>query len=167
MPGDPRIRASDADRDRAAALLREHHAAGRLTAEEFRVEEDLIVVGPVFDVAALGDLVSELDRQLGTSFERRGTLSVYATEAGLEHAAREGERSGMRFAVLDAEETCALEPSLGFTDRFTNLVGCARRELKPGIAVDTCDGQSLVACETVTNGASIVPRTGRLALGFA
>ncbi len=35
MPGDPRIRASDADRDRTAALLREHHAAGRLTAEEF------------------------------------------------------------------------------------------------------------------------------------
>jgi len=34
-PGDPRIRASDADRDRAAALLREHHAEGRLTAEEF------------------------------------------------------------------------------------------------------------------------------------
>jgi hypothetical protein len=35
VPGDPRIRASDADRDRAAALLREHHAAGRLTAAEF------------------------------------------------------------------------------------------------------------------------------------
>jgi hypothetical protein len=35
VPGDPRIRASDADRDRAATLLREHHAAGRLTAEEF------------------------------------------------------------------------------------------------------------------------------------
>ncbi len=35
MPGNPRIRASDADRDRTAALLREHHAAGRLTAEEF------------------------------------------------------------------------------------------------------------------------------------
>ena len=35
MPADPRIRASDADRDRTAALLREHHAAGRLTAEEF------------------------------------------------------------------------------------------------------------------------------------
>jgi hypothetical protein len=35
VPGDPRIRASDADRDRAAALLREHHAVGRLTAEEF------------------------------------------------------------------------------------------------------------------------------------
>lgn len=40
MPGDPRIRASDADRDRAAALLREHHAAGRLTAEEFHERLD-------------------------------------------------------------------------------------------------------------------------------
>ncbi len=35
MAGDPKIRASDADRDRTAALLREHLAAGRLTAEEF------------------------------------------------------------------------------------------------------------------------------------
>jgi len=40
VPGDPRIRASDADRDRAAALLREHHAAGRLTAEEFQDRMD-------------------------------------------------------------------------------------------------------------------------------
>lgn len=35
MAHDPNIRASDADRDRAVALLREHHAAGRLTSEEF------------------------------------------------------------------------------------------------------------------------------------
>jgi hypothetical protein len=35
MAYDPNIRASDADRDRAAALLREHHAAGRLEPEEF------------------------------------------------------------------------------------------------------------------------------------
>ena len=35
MPSDSRIRASDADRDRVAELLQEHHAAGRLTAEEF------------------------------------------------------------------------------------------------------------------------------------
>ena len=40
MPGDPRIRASDADRDRVTALLREHHAAGRLTAEEFNERID-------------------------------------------------------------------------------------------------------------------------------
>ena len=35
MAVDPRIRASDEDRDRAASLLREHHAVGRLTPEEF------------------------------------------------------------------------------------------------------------------------------------
>ncbi len=40
MPSDPRIRVSDADRDRATALLREHHAAGRLTAEEFHERMD-------------------------------------------------------------------------------------------------------------------------------
>jgi hypothetical protein len=51
VPGDPRIRAADADRDRAAALLREHHAAGRLTAEEFhdRMEKAM-------DAATLGQL---------------------------------------------------------------------------------------------------------------
>jgi len=40
VAGDPQMRASDADRDRAAALLREHHAAGRLTAEEFQERMD-------------------------------------------------------------------------------------------------------------------------------
>ena len=35
MATDPHIRASDDDRDKAASLLREHHAAGRLDAEEF------------------------------------------------------------------------------------------------------------------------------------
>jgi len=35
MAYDPNIRASDADRDRTASLLREHHAADRLTSEEF------------------------------------------------------------------------------------------------------------------------------------
>jgi hypothetical protein len=35
MAADPKIRASDDDRDRVVTLLREHHAAGRLTAEEF------------------------------------------------------------------------------------------------------------------------------------
>jgi hypothetical protein len=35
MAYDPNMRVSDSDRDRTASLLREHHAAGRLTAEEF------------------------------------------------------------------------------------------------------------------------------------
>jgi hypothetical protein len=51
MPGDPRLRASDADRERTAQLLREHHAVGRLTAEEFneRLEQ-------VFTARTLGEL---------------------------------------------------------------------------------------------------------------
>jgi hypothetical protein len=44
MPGDPRIRVSDADRDRTAELLREHHAEGRLTAEEFHERLDRTLV---------------------------------------------------------------------------------------------------------------------------
>lgn len=55
MPGDPRIRASDADRDRTAALLREHHAAGRLTAEEF---------GERMDAALEAKTLGELDELL-------------------------------------------------------------------------------------------------------
>jgi hypothetical protein len=51
VPGDPRIRASDADRDRTAALLREHHAAGRLTAEEFHERMD-----KALDAKTLGEL---------------------------------------------------------------------------------------------------------------
>ncbi|HET9898109.1 MAG TPA: DUF1707 domain-containing protein [Streptosporangiaceae bacterium] len=35
MASNPRIRASDRDRDRTAELLREHHAVGRLDPEEF------------------------------------------------------------------------------------------------------------------------------------
>ncbi len=51
MPGDPRLRASDADRERTVQLLREHHAVGRLTAEEFhdRMEK-------VFEARNLGEL---------------------------------------------------------------------------------------------------------------
>ena len=51
MPGDPRLRASDADRERVAALLREHHAEGRLSAEEFNDRLDA-----VYDAKTQGDL---------------------------------------------------------------------------------------------------------------
>ena len=40
MASDPKIRATDADRDRTAALLREHLAAGRLSSEEFNERLD-------------------------------------------------------------------------------------------------------------------------------
>jgi hypothetical protein len=51
MVADPRIRASDDDRDRTASLLREHHAAGRLTAEEFNERLD-----KTFEAKTLGEL---------------------------------------------------------------------------------------------------------------
>ena len=51
MPNDPRIRASDADRDRTAALLREHLAAGRLTSEEFNERLD-----KTYAAKTMGDL---------------------------------------------------------------------------------------------------------------
>lgn len=40
MAADPKLRASDDDRERAVTLLQEHHAAGRLTAEEFNERID-------------------------------------------------------------------------------------------------------------------------------
>ncbi len=54
----PRIRASDADRDRTAALLREHHAAGRLTAEEFNERLDKAYAAKT--VAELDELLADL-----------------------------------------------------------------------------------------------------------
>ena len=51
MASDPRIRASDDDRERAVALLREHHAAGRLTVEEFNERLD-----KAYAAKTLGDL---------------------------------------------------------------------------------------------------------------
>lgn len=50
-----RIRASDADRDRVAALLQEHHAEGRLSAEEF---------GERVDAALHARTIGELDELL-------------------------------------------------------------------------------------------------------
>ena len=58
MPGDPRIRASDADRDRTAALLREHHAAGRLTAEEFHERMDAALTAKT--LGELDELLADL-----------------------------------------------------------------------------------------------------------
>ena len=51
MAGDPRIRASDADRDRAATLLGKHHAAGRLNSAEFHERMD-----KAMDAGTLGEL---------------------------------------------------------------------------------------------------------------
>jgi hypothetical protein len=58
MPGDPRMRASDADRERTASLLREHHAEGRLTAEEFNDRLDRALVAKT--IGELDEILADL-----------------------------------------------------------------------------------------------------------
>jgi len=65
MRGDAKIRASDADRDRVAADLREHFAAGRLTTEEFTDR-----LGRAFAAKTLGDLDNLLADLPGLDLER-------------------------------------------------------------------------------------------------
>src|SRR6201995_4066941 len=57
-PGSSRIRASDADRDRVAALLQEHHAEGRLSAEEFSERLDIALHART--MGELDELLAEL-----------------------------------------------------------------------------------------------------------
>ncbi len=74
MPSNPKIRASDSDRDRTAALLREHHAAGRLTAEEFHERLDQAYAAKT--LGELDELLSDLPAidlyQLPDASLRRG-----------------------------------------------------------------------------------------------
>jgi hypothetical protein len=58
MAPDPRIRASDDDRERTVALLREHHAAGRLDLEEFNERLDKAYAAKT--LGELDDLMSDL-----------------------------------------------------------------------------------------------------------
>ena len=58
MTADPRLRASDDDRDRAATLLREHHAVGRLTAEEFNERLDQVYAART--MGELDELLADL-----------------------------------------------------------------------------------------------------------
>ncbi len=71
MASDARIRASDADRDRAAAALREHLAAGRLTTEEF--EERLDKAYAAKTLGELDDLMADLP---GTDLEQLPDASL-------------------------------------------------------------------------------------------
>jgi hypothetical protein len=72
MAADPRsMRASDEDRDRAASLLREHHAVGRLTPEEFSERLD-----KVFQARTIGDLDDLLDDLPGIDLYRLPDASV-------------------------------------------------------------------------------------------
>lgn len=71
MAGDATIRASDADRDRAAATLREHLAAGRLTIEEFDERLD-----KVYAAKTLGELAEVMTDLPATDLEQLPSNSL-------------------------------------------------------------------------------------------
>ena len=77
MPGDPRMRASDSDRERTASLLREHHAAGRLDAAEFNDRLD-----KAFEAKTMGDLDALLADLPGIDLYRLPAASIRPAPPG-------------------------------------------------------------------------------------
>jgi DUF1707 SHOCT-like domain len=91
MPGDPRVRASDADRERTASLLREHHAEGRLTAEEFNDRLD-----QAFAAKTIGELDALLADLPGIDLYRLPAAGIRPAPPG---ALRSRGRGAGRSAV--------------------------------------------------------------------
>jgi hypothetical protein len=98
MPGDPRIRASDADRERTATLLREHHAEGRLTAEEFSDR---------LDRALTAKTIGELDALLA---DLPGIDLYRLPAAGIRPAPPGARRPRSGDGVLDRRSPGAVSP---------------------------------------------------------
>jgi len=86
MASDPKIRASDADRDRTAAALREHLAAGRLTTEEF--DERLDKVYAAKTLGELKDLMADLPE---TGLEQPADVTLHSAAGS---PPLTGQRSG-------------------------------------------------------------------------
>lgn len=82
MPGDPRIRASDSDRERTATLLREHHAQGRLTPEEFNDRLDR-----VFAAKTVGELDALLADLPGIDLYRLPAAGIRPAPPGARRSA--------------------------------------------------------------------------------
>jgi Domain of unknown function (DUF1707) len=98
MPGDPRIRASDADRERTATLLREHHAEGRLTAEEFNDR---------LDRALEAKTIGELDALLA---DLPGIDLYRLPAAGIRPAPPGARRPRSHHGALDRSSPGAVSP---------------------------------------------------------
>lgn len=95
MAYDPNVRASDADRDRAASLLREHLAAGRLTPDEFSERLDR-----AFSAKTLGEIDSLLRDLPGIDLYRLpdAELTRRPRQAGQGSDRRGGHRTAWRSA---------------------------------------------------------------------
>jgi DUF1707 SHOCT-like domain len=78
MVSDGRVRASDADRDRTAAALREHFAAGRLTAGEFDERLD-----KAYAAKTLGELDGLMTDLPGIDLEPLPDMSLHRLTGSL------------------------------------------------------------------------------------
>ena len=87
MPGDPRMRASDTDRERTASLLREHHAQGRLTPEEFNDRIDR-----TFTAKTIGELDALLADLPGIDLYRLPAAGIRPARCGPGPAAPDATR---------------------------------------------------------------------------
>jgi D-amino-acid dehydrogenase len=116
-------------------------------------------------VASL-ELHATLGGELGTTFERTGTLNVFETQEGLEAEARAAARAGLPFEVFGADGTRRFEPALvgpvvgsvqypreGRVDprRFVESVGRAAvdagAEIRTGVeirSIDELDAETVV-----------------------
>ena len=71
QPGDPRLRASDADREAVAERLREAHAQGRLTVEEFQERLDATFASRTHgELVPITEDLPVAESRPGTSVER-------------------------------------------------------------------------------------------------
>jgi hypothetical protein len=107
MAPDPRIRASDSDRDRVAGELREHCAQGRLTIEELNERlEDTYAAKTIGDLQRLtADLPEEDLHQLPVPARQRGTSVRRGTAASL-------QVTGMRAAWVTWASASAITLSI-------------------------------------------------------
>jgi hypothetical protein len=103
VPGDPRIRASDADRDRAAALLREHHAAGRLDAEEFHER-----MNKALDAKTLGEIDELMGDLPAIDLYRLPDASLRRAAPGSYHSLLPSELRGSQDPVRFSPGTVAM-----------------------------------------------------------
>jgi hypothetical protein len=90
MPGNPRLRASDADRERTVELLREHHAVGRLSRDEFdgRLEA-------AFAARTRGELDELLADLPAIDLYRLPSAGIRPGSAGRVVRIRDTERAGL------------------------------------------------------------------------
>ena len=89
MATGPDLRIGDADREAAAANLREHYAQGRLTLEEFNQRIDAVFA------ATTQSQLNRITQDLPHAAARPASLPVTATGAGWDRDRRE-HRSGAR-----------------------------------------------------------------------